>query len=85
MIKLFPVIRKMDFYRAEPTCGAFSYIVLCVMRLTYTRGLIQFSNSAKLSRLMVTGPKHNVRSKNDSFDDPQNILGIQGVFQKQTI
>ena len=30
-----------------------SYIVLRVMRLTYTRGLIRFSNCAGLSRLIV--------------------------------
>ena len=52
----------MDFKRAESTCyrpnfpyagsseqnGAFSYIVLLVMHITYTRGLIGFSNCARL-------------------------------------
>ena len=33
------------------TNGAFSYIVLRVMRLTYYPRLIQFSNCAELSRL----------------------------------
>ena len=55
----------MDFNRVEPTCyrtnfpdasfskqnGAFLYIVLLVIRLTYTRGLIRFSNCAGLFRL----------------------------------
>ena len=55
----------MDFNRAELTCyrtnfsspvpakkidRAFSYVVLRVMCLTKTRGLIQFSNCAGLSR-----------------------------------
>ena len=61
LIKLFGY-----FNRAEPTCyrtkfsyfssskqnGACLYIVLCVVRLTYTRGLIRFSNCAGLSRLL---------------------------------
>ena len=52
---IYSIDRIMDFNRAEPTCyrtnfpyassdlqnGAFSYIVLRVMRLTYTRGLIR--------------------------------------------
>ena len=49
----------MDFNRPEPTCYstyfplAKEYIALRVMRLTYTRGLIRFSNCAGLSRLIV--------------------------------
>ena len=56
----FLVIRKCFFFLTEPTCyrtnfpyaisgkqtGAFSFIVLRVMRLMYTRGLNRFSNCA---------------------------------------
>ena len=63
--KTLPVIRKMDFDKAEPTCyrtnvpyassglqnEAFAYIVLRVLRLTCTRYLIRSSNCAGLSQL----------------------------------
>ena len=51
----------MDFTRAKLTClfwlTKWSYIVLRAMRLTYTRGLIRFSNCAGLSRIMLTPVK----------------------------
>ena len=45
---------RTNFPYASPANknGAFSYIVLCVMRLTNTRGLIRFSNCSGLSRLI---------------------------------
>ena len=57
--------KKWIFTGLKPTCyrtnfpytssgyqnGAFLYIVLCVMRLTYTRDVIWFSHCAGLSRL----------------------------------
>ena len=59
----FRIIRIIDFNRAEPTCyrtnfhcaisgeqnGAFWYIVLRIMLLTYTRAMIGFSNCGRLS------------------------------------
>ena len=60
------MIRIIDFNRAEPTCyrtnfpyasfgwqnGAFWYIVLRVMLLTYTRAMIRLSNCGGLSRMV---------------------------------
>ena len=64
--KIFRIIRIIDFNRAEPTCyrtyfhcpisgeqnGAFWYIVLRIMLLTYNRAMIWFSNCGGLSRMM---------------------------------
>ena len=65
--KTFWLIRITDFNRAEPTCywtnfhcaisgeqnGAFWYIVLHIMLLTYTWAMIWFSNCGGLSRMQV--------------------------------
>ena len=64
----FWIIRIFDFNRAEPTChrtnfpyassgyqnGAFWYIVLRIMLLTYTRAMIRFSNCCGLSQMDET-------------------------------
>ena len=73
LIKLFWIIRIIDFNRTEPTCyrtifpytssgtqnGAFWYIVLRVMLLMYTWGMIWFSNCDGLSRMWLHYQYHN--------------------------
>ena len=63
----FRIIKIINFNRAEPTCyktyfpyassglqnGAFRYIILRVMHLTYTRSMIQFSNRGGLSQMVI--------------------------------
>ena len=65
--KTFPIIRIIDFSSAEPACyrtnfhcaisgeqnGAFSYIVLRIMLLTYSPAMIQFSNCGGVCRMQL--------------------------------
>ena len=78
----FRIIRIIDFNRAEPACyrtnfhcaisceqnGAFWYILLRVMLLTYIRAMICFSNCGNLIK---TRSSHNVISK---IVSPQYLL-----------
>ena len=63
LIGLDPHATELNFLTPVPAKnkGAFSYTVLCVMRLTYTRGLVRFSNCVRLSRLdfiLISIKKH---------------------------